>query len=157
MQEAFFTSKQAAEITGCTLRQLQYWREKGVIVPVIGETGTGRSIYYSNPNLMELAAMLYFLSMGLSFDIASTTLKTLKDKEPELFDSGIGSRWMLLFEGDKRSLSLVAYDREQAIASLDEGKPVIPVWLDVIYQRLISKLLKFQQYVTPDDGRNHFN
>lgn len=140
MQETFFTSKQAAEITGCTLRQLQYWREKGVVVPVIGETGTGRSIYYSKLNLMELAAMLYFLSMGLSFDIASTTLKTLKDKEPELFESGKGSRWMLLFEGHKRSLSLVAYDREQAIASLDEGKPVIPVWLDVIYQRLISKL-----------------
>lgn len=140
MQETFFTSKQAAEITGCTLRQLQYWREKGVVVPVIGETGTGRSIYYSKPNLMELAAMLYFLSMGLSFDIASTTLKTLIDLEPELFESGIGSRWMLLVEGHKRSLSLVAYDREQAIASLDEGKPVIPVWLDVIYQRLISKL-----------------
>lgn len=140
MQETFFTSKQAAEITGCTLRQLQYWREKGVVVPVIGETGTGRSIYYSKPNLMELAAMLYFLSMGLSFDIASTTLKTLKDKEPELFESGKGSRWMLLFEGGKRSLNLVMYDREQAIASLDEGKPVIPVWLDMIYQQLTSKL-----------------
>jgi hypothetical protein len=32
MQETFFTSKQAAKITGCTLRQLQYWREKGVVV-----------------------------------------------------------------------------------------------------------------------------
>ncbi|WP_138505221.1 MerR family transcriptional regulator [Nostoc sp. PA-18-2419] len=142
MQETFFTSKQAAEITGCTLRQLQYWREKGVVVPVIGETGTGRSIYYSKPNLMELAAMLYFLSMGLSFDIASTTLKTLRDKEPELFESGKGSRWMLLFEGHKRSLNLVVYDREQAIASLDEGKPVIPVWLDEIYQKLALKLGK---------------
>ncbi|MGI2908251.1 MerR family transcriptional regulator [Tolypothrix sp. VBCCA 56010] len=140
MQETFFTSKQAAEITGCTLRQLQYWREKGVVVPVIGETGTGRSIYYSKPNLMELAAMLYFLSMGLSFDIASTTLKTLRDKEPELFESGIGSRWMLLWEGHKPSLNLVVYDREQAIASLDEGKPVIPVWLDVIYQQLMNRL-----------------
>ncbi|WP_442936954.1 MerR family transcriptional regulator [Nostoc sp.] len=28
MQETFFTSKEAAEITGCTLRQLQYWRER---------------------------------------------------------------------------------------------------------------------------------
>jgi hypothetical protein len=28
-----------------------------------------------------------------------------------------------------------------AIASLDEGKTVIPVWLDVIYQQLSSKLL----------------
>ena len=49
----------------------------------------------------------------------------------------------------KRSLSLVAYDRKQAMsndkplrvyASLDEGKPVIPVWLDVIYQQLMNKL-----------------
>lgn len=140
MQETFFTSKQASKITGCTLRQLQYWREKGVVVPVIGETGTGRSIYYSKPNLMELAVMLYFLSMGLSFDIASNTLKTLKNKEPELFESGKGSRWMLFVKGGRRSLSLVLYDREQAIASLDEGKPVIPVWLDVIYQQLTDKL-----------------
>lgn len=27
-----------------------------------------------------------------------------------------------------------------AIASLDQGKPVIPVWLDVIYQQLQEKL-----------------
>ncbi|MBD2438453.1 MerR family transcriptional regulator [Nostoc sp. FACHB-110] len=140
MQETFFTSKQAAEITGCTLRQLQYWREKGVVVPVIGETGTGRSIYYSKPNLMELAAMLYFLSMGLNFDIASTTLKTLKDKEPELFESGKGTRWMLQRDNYKRSLELVEFELEQAIAQIKAGQPVIPVWLDTIYERIASKL-----------------
>ena len=64
--------------------------------------------------------MLYFLSMGLSFDIASTTLRTLKDKEPELFESGKGTRWMLLWQGHKRSLNLVEFELEQAIASLDE-------------------------------------
>ncbi|NEU77189.1 MerR family transcriptional regulator [Hassallia byssoidea VB512170] len=142
MQETFFTSKEAAEITGCTLRQLQYWRERGVIVPVISETGTGRSIYYSKSNLLELAAMSYWLSVGLSFDIASTTLKKLKDQEPELFTSGKGKRFMLLLEAQERSLSLVEYDREKAIASLDAGKPVIAVWLDVIYTELAVKLEK---------------
>lgn len=53
MQEIFFTSKQAAEITGCTLRQLQYWREKGAVVPTISGTGTGRSVYYSRSELVE--------------------------------------------------------------------------------------------------------
>lgn len=161
MQETFFTSKEAAEITGCTLRQLQYWRERGVIVPVISETGTGRSIYYSKSNLLELAAMSYWLSVGLSFDIASTTLKKLKDQEPELFISGKGKRFMLLSQAQERSpsgfgsppstgtaktgaasLELVEFDRKKAIASLDEGKPVIPVWLDVIYQQLRQKLDK---------------
>jgi DNA-binding transcriptional MerR regulator len=146
MQEKFFTSKEAAQITGCTLRQIQYWREKGIVVPVISDTGTGRSIYYSRSNLVELAALVYWLSTGISFDIACETLKQLKEQEPELFISGRGRRFMLLLSQDD-SLSLVEFDRKRAIpterfaiASLDEGKAVIPVWLDVIYQQLAVKL-----------------
>lgn len=142
MQETFFTSKEASKITGCTLRQLQYWREKGVVVPVISDTGIGRSIYYSKTNLVELAAMVYWLSVGLSFDIACETLKMLKEQEPELFSSGTGKRFMLLSQAQERSLSLAEFDRERALASLDEGKPVIPVWLDVIHQQLRQKLEK---------------
>jgi DNA-binding transcriptional MerR regulator len=48
MEEPFFSSREAAEITGCTLRQLQYWREKDVVIPTINATGTGRSIYRSH-------------------------------------------------------------------------------------------------------------
>jgi DNA-binding transcriptional MerR regulator len=139
MQETFFTSKEAAQLTGCTLRQIQYWREKGIVVPIISDTGTGRSIYYSRSNLVELAAIIYWLSTGISFDIACQVLKQLKEQEPELFISGRGKRFMLLLSQDD-SLSLVEFDRNMAIASLDEGKPVIPVWLDVIYQRLALKL-----------------
>ena len=140
MQETFFSSKEASQITGCTLRQIQYWREKGIVVPVISETGTGRSIYYSKSNLVELAAMVYWLSVGISFDIACETLKRLKAQEPELFISGKGKRFMLLLSAQNESLSLVEFDRKSAIASLDEGKPVIPVWLDVIYQQLQEKI-----------------
>ncbi|MFN5242670.1 MAG: hypothetical protein ACK5WC_05650 [Aphanizomenon sp.] len=53
---------------------------------------------------------------------------------------------MLLLSQDDW-LSLVEFDRKRAIprsrfaiASLDEGKAVIPVWLDVIYQDLAVKL-----------------
>ncbi|WP_071188124.1 MerR family transcriptional regulator [Trichormus sp. NMC-1] len=142
MQETFFTSKEAAQITGCTLRQIQYWREKGIVVPVISDTGTGRSIYYSRSNLVELAALVYWLSTGISFDIACETLKRLKAQEPELFISGKGKRFMLLLSAQDKSLSLVEFDRKRAIAFLDEGKAVIPVWLDVIYQNLASRLAK---------------
>ncbi|MDP5339744.1 MAG: hypothetical protein NWQ28_14395 [Nodularia sp. (in: cyanobacteria)] len=50
---------------------------------------------------------------------------------------------MLSWSEKERSLSLVEFDRKSAIpaagvaiAYRDEGKTVIPVWLDVIYQRL---------------------
>ncbi|WZI66433.1 MAG: hypothetical protein HEQ35_31715 [Gloeotrichia echinulata IR180] len=45
-------------------------------------------------------------------------------------------------EGHKRSLALILYDRTKAIASLDEGKAVIPVWLDVIYENLRHNITK---------------
>jgi DNA-binding transcriptional MerR regulator len=141
MQEEFFTSKQAAEITGCTLRQLQYWREKEVVVPVIGDTGIGRSIYYSRSNLIELAAMAYWLSMGLNFDLASRTLRQIKEQEPELLNSGQGGRFMLLWNWETQSLELVEFNRERAILNLSDGLPVIPVWLDLIYSRVESRLL----------------
>lgn len=141
MQEEFFTSKQAAEITGCTLRQLQYWREKEVVVPVIGDTGIGRSIYYSRSNLIELAAMAYWLSLGLNFDLASRTLRQIKEQEPELLNSGQGGRFMLLWNWETRSLELVEFNRERAILNLSDGLPVIPVWLDLIYRRVESRLL----------------
>ena len=124
-----------------------------MIVPVISDTGTGGSIYYSKSNLLELAPMSYWLSMGLSFDIASTTLKKLKDQEPELFTSGKGKRFMLLSQVQERSPlgvpKVVEFDRRKAMpddkllcvyASLDKGQPVIPVWLDKIYQQQQQKL-----------------
>lgn len=93
--------------------------------------------------------MVYWLSTDISFDIACFILKQLKEQEPELFISGRGKRFMLLLSQDD-SLSLVEFDRNMAMsndkplrvyASLDEGKAVIPVWLDVIYQELASKLI----------------
>jgi DNA-binding transcriptional MerR regulator len=141
MQETFFTSKQAAKITGCTLRQLQYWRDKGVVVPVISGTGTGRSLYYSRSDLVELAVMEYWLSVGLSFDVARQSLKTLKDKEPEFFNPEKARRLMLAWNAKMRSLELVEFDWEDAIASLKSGHPVIPLWLDAIHEELAKRLV----------------
>lgn len=141
MQKTFFTSKQAAKITGCTLRQLQYWRDKGVVVPVISGTGTGRSLYYSQSDLVELAVMEYWLSVGLSFDVARQSLKTLKDKEPEFFNPEKARRLMLAWNAKMRSLELVEFDWEDAIASLKSGRPVIPLWLDAIHEALAKRLV----------------
>ncbi len=140
MSETFFTSKQASEITGCSLRQLQYWREKGVVVPSISATGTGRSIYYSRSELVKLAAMEYCLSVGLSFEAAATTVKRLEEKQPEFTNPTSQERFMLWWDSKERSLQLVDFDMESAIASLKSGEPVIPVWLDEIHQQLASRL-----------------
>lgn len=139
MGEKFFSSKEAAEITGCTLRQLQYWREKGVIVPPISATGTGRSVYYSFSDLVELALMEYLLSLGLNFETAQQILKQLKDFEPEWTKPKNAKRVMLVWDSSEKLLRLEKFDRDNAIVSLERGNPVIPLWLDLIYQHLERK------------------
>lgn len=47
---------------------------------------------------------------------------------------------MLWWDSKERSLELVEFDLEKAIASLKAGEPVIPVWLDRIHQQLASRL-----------------
>ena len=137
MGENFFTSKQAAKIIGCSLRQLQYWREKEVIVPTIEGSGTGRSIYYSRSDLVQLAIMEYLLSVGLSFATASWALKQLVESDSDYANPETEKRWMLWWDDKKRALVLVEFDRDKAIASLDKGKPVIPIYLAKIHQRLL--------------------
>ena len=142
MRDVFLTSRQAAQIAGCSLRQLQYWREKEVIVPTISSTGTGRSVYYSRSEVMELALMVYCLGVDLNFEIAAATVKHLKDKELILpvVSEQVPRRFMLAWDEKLDNLELSEFDREKAIAILEKGKPVIPVYLDDIYQKLAAKL-----------------
>ena len=133
MSETFFSSKEAAEITGCSLRQLQYWRERSVVVPPISATGTGRSIYYSRSELTQLAVMEYWLSVGLSFEAAARALQALKQKAPDFSNPEMKLRFMLVWDRKEKDLRLEKFDREEAIACLDRDHPVIPVWLDRIH------------------------
>lgn len=140
MSETFFSSKEAAEITGCSLRQLQYWRERGVVVPPISATGTGRSIYYSRSELTQLAVMEYLLSVGLSFETAARALQALKQKARDFANPEMKLRFMLIRDRKEQDLRLEEFEKEDAIASLDGGHPVIPVWLDQIHQQLALRL-----------------
>ncbi|ACK67913.1 putative transcriptional regulator, MerR family [Rippkaea orientalis PCC 8801] len=116
MGEIFFTSKDAAKITGCTLRQLQYWREKGVIVPMVSATGTGRSVYYSHADLVELTVMVYLLWVGLTFETATGILQQLREIEPNFAKENSQRRLMLVFDTSEGILKLRDFERESAVS-----------------------------------------
>lgn len=69
------------------------------------------------------------------------TWQRLKGKEPEFTNAVPLGRFMLCWDSKKRSLKLVEFDLESAIAFLKSGQPVIPVWLDRIHQGVASKLV----------------
>ena len=137
----FFTSKEAAKITGCTLRQLQYWREKEVVVPTVDATGKGRSVFYTEDDLVSLAVMEYLLSAGLEFQEAVAGLEAVKKEEPEFFKPTQTRKFAISRSVTDESLTFGEFDLSNVIASVKSGQPVIPLWLDRIHQRLRQKLL----------------
>ncbi len=145
MNKQFFTSREAAQLTGCSLRQLQYWREKEVVVPTISGTGTGRSVYYSYSELVELKLMEYWLRIGFSFDSASMLLDKLRYYKDELdyLNPETTERVMFYCNPDWDHLLLDSFERDRAIEYFDQGLPVIPLWFDQIHHQLRLKLKSF--------------
>ncbi len=86
--------------------------------------------------------MVYCLGVGLNFEIAAATVKHLKDKELILpvVSEQVPRRFMLAWDEKLDNLELFEFNRKKAIAILEKGKPVIPIYLDDIYQKLAAKL-----------------
>ncbi|MGI8505134.1 MAG: MerR family transcriptional regulator [Hassallia sp.] len=145
MEGKFYTSTEAAEITNCSRRQLQYWRDKGVVVPTVNTTGKGRNVYYSISDLLVLTVMHYLLSVGLSFEVSRETLVILREKEPWLFEEFVPKekmkRLMLLATCSlEQPLTLAEFDKEVALEALCQGQTVIPFWSDHLHQQLRNNL-----------------
>lgn len=148
MEKKFYTSTEAAQITFCSRRQLQYWRDKGVIVPTVNTTGKGRNVYYSISDLLALTVMHYLLSMGLGFEISREGLEILRKKEPWIFDDFVPQdkmkRFMFLSIGfEEQSLTLAEFDKQIAMEAICQGQTVIPFWSDRIHQQLWENLKNF--------------
>ncbi len=157
MEEKFYTSTEAAEITNCSRRQLQYWRDKGVVVPTVNTTGKGRNVYYSVADLLTLTVMHYLLSVGLSFEVCREALAMLQDKEPWLFEEFVSKkkmrRLMLISNASQQKyLTLAEFDKEAALEALCQGQTVIPFWCDAcgglrqrIHEVLHQNLKRFSE------------
>ncbi|MEH2457847.1 MerR family transcriptional regulator [Nostoc sp.] len=150
MEGKFYTSTEAAEITHCSRRQLQYWREKGVIVPTVNSTGKGRNVYYSKADLLALTVMKQLLSIGLNFEVCHAALETLREREPWLFNESVPEekmkRLMLLpTRSPEQPLQLVEFDKQVALKALCQGQTVIPFWGDRIHELLHQNLKLFTE------------
>jgi DNA-binding transcriptional MerR regulator len=149
MEEEFFTSKDAAKITGCTPRQLQYWRQKKLVVPTVNTTGTGRNVYYSVSDLLQLKVMRQLLSVGLSFEVCKDTLDSLRKLEPQFFKETFSykakKRFMLWQQSPQHMVELSEFNEEKAIAAIRDGRAVIPFWTETVGHQLNEEMELFKQ------------
>ncbi|ELR98086.1 MerR family transcriptional regulator [Gloeocapsa sp. PCC 73106] len=139
MEDNFFTSTEASKITGCSRRQLQYWREKGVVVPTVNASGKGRNVYYSVSDLLQLMVMGYLLSVGLSFDTAQESLEMLKEHHPKIFKTDASSEDLkrLMILPNPKGLELKVFDPEEAFMRINsQALPLVPFSGEMIHKRL---------------------
>lgn len=144
MESDFFTTKEAAKITGCTLRQLQYWREKRVIVPTVDATGKGRSVFYTRDDLVALMVMEHLLSAGLDYTQARAGLEALREKEPNFCKPSVNTRYVLLNHTENHRTILKEFYVETIQEALKKGEAVTPLWLDQIHGKLNAQLNQFR-------------
>lgn len=81
-----------------------------MVVSTIDATGTGRSVYYYQANLVEL----YWLSLGLTFEVMHESLTRLWEIESRFVGPEIKKRFMLKWEEKVGKLESVEFDRESA-------------------------------------------
>jgi hypothetical protein len=76
----------------------------------------------------------------VTFEVAHESLTRLREIEPRFVEPQVKRRFMLKWEEKVGKLQLVEFDKEGAIAFLDSGQPVIPLWMEEIHQRLQSQI-----------------
>ena len=144
MKGRFFTSTEAAEITRCSRRRLQYWREQKIVVPTVNTTGKGRNVYYSLKDLLALTLMEYLLSVGLSFEVCQSALNFLRAFELKLFEGTLhdgSERWFMLCQGaGDEGLRCTEFDERKAIAAIQDGRAIIPIQIEALGKRLEKRL-----------------
>jgi DNA-binding transcriptional MerR regulator len=97
MAERQFTSNQVIELTGITARQLQWWDERGLVVPA----RQGRNRLYSSDDLAEIAVLSELRRKGFSLQRVRKIMRFLqKELGKRLVETVTsGSEYHLLTDG----------------------------------------------------------
>ncbi|WAS06667.1 MerR family transcriptional regulator [Gloeomargaritales cyanobacterium VI4D9] len=133
----FFSTKEAARITGCTIRQLQYWRSKGLVVPVVNPAGTGYSAYYDRENLVNLAIVHYLLQRGYDLAAIGACLGHLKKLDAGYAQPEQARRFLWRWDDDNQRLIIEEFDPQKVVAVVRQGvfsMTVIPI--DVLQENI---------------------
>jgi DNA-binding transcriptional MerR regulator len=111
-----FDSKTVSRIVGVSLRQIQYWDERGFIRPSVKTAGgRGTKRLYSFSDLVQLKVVKDLGDHGLSLGKIRRCLRHLKDSFPE--DKQPLPSLRYLTDGEK--LFVLTSDRQKILEAMD--------------------------------------
>jgi DNA-binding transcriptional MerR regulator len=152
--EVLFTSAEVMARTGITARQLQWWDERGIVVP----SRQGHRRLYSLDDLAEVAVICDLRGRGFSLQRVRKVMRLLqKEFKKRLVDTVIAhAEFHLLTDGNRIYLKNSA---EQVIDILKNSRqPMLAVCLTDTVRQIqaeltISALRKEEETVEPTGAR----
>jgi DNA-binding transcriptional MerR regulator len=127
-----FTSREVLQLTGITARQLQWWDEKGIVVP--GRVGHRR--LYSLNDLTELAIICELRQRGFSLQRVRKVIRLLQRELGKRLAETVGgaSEYHLLTDG--RTLYLETSAREIVDILRNSRQPMLAICLSDTIERV---------------------
>jgi len=129
-----FTSRDVAQLTGISLRQLQWWDERGIVVPA----RDGHKRIYSLDDLAEIAIICELRERGFSLQKVRRVIRFLqREVGKRLVDTvSAASEYHLLTDGRHIFLQ----DSARGVVDLlkNSRQPMLTVCLSDTVQRIVA-------------------
>ncbi len=131
-----FTSREVVQRTGITLRQLQWWDERGVVVPV----REGHRRLYSLEDLTEVAVICELRQRGFSLQRVRRVLRFLQREFGKRLAETVSasSDYHLLTDG--RTLYLETSPRQIVDILKNSRQPMLAICLGDMVRRVCAQV-----------------
>jgi len=134
-----FNAEQAACLSGCSVRQLRYWKDTGIIQPAQMEMDKGGTAKerYDFRNLVELRTIVGMLERGISLQKVRKTLAYLRentDYSRPLAECKLVTDGSTIFE--------ICDSPDSILDTLRRGQVALCIALDGIVEELSALLVE---------------
>jgi DNA-binding transcriptional MerR regulator len=130
--QASFTSREVGRLTGITPRQLQWWDERGIVIPV----RDGRRRVYSMEDLTEIAVICELRKRGFTLQGVRKVMRFLQKEFGKRLAETVGgvSDYHLLTDG--RTLYLETSARQIVDILKNSAQPMFAICLSDTVRRV---------------------
>jgi DNA-binding transcriptional MerR regulator len=146
-----FTSREVVQLTGITPRQLQWWDERGIVVPL----RDGRRRLYSMEDLSEIAVICELRDRGFSLQRVRKVVRFLQHEFSQRLAETVSgtSDYHLLTDG--RSLYLETSAQQIVYILKNARQPMLAVCLSDTVRRVRANIQdgKKRSRSAPSTGR----
>lgn len=129
MSDQQYTTTLAAQMTNLTVRQLDYWARKGIVVPSIQQSsGRGKPKIYALEDIVQLYFIAQLKRHGWSTQKIRTALLGLRD----VMEDPHPLRTAIVFDGKGRMLALCkTRDGERVLLDMQDSGRQQMMWIVV--------------------------